>query len=111
MGYRPPSTVHKLDFSDTEHPGLEVATRGTPLGVLLDIIESGAAAQAEDDASGLRDMYVLFAGVLESWNVEDAFGDPLPATLEGVLSLDTVFAGQLLTAWTASMTAPPKKET
>lgn len=104
MGYRPPSTVRKLDFTGTEHEGLEVATRSIPLGALLDVIER----VADPDAS--RDMYALFAGSLEGWNVEDSFGDPVPATLDGLLSLDATFVLELMTAWIASMSTPPAKK-
>lgn len=106
MGYRPPPTVRKLDFSGTEHEGLEVATRGIPLGVLLDITEKAIAGEA----GGSRDFHALFAGSLESWNVEDSFGDPVPATLEGLLSLDATFATEIFMAWAASMATPPAKK-
>ena len=37
MGYKPPKTVYKLDFSETEYAGLEVTVRSAPVGQLMDL--------------------------------------------------------------------------
>ena len=102
-GFEPPGSGAKLDFSDTAYAGLEVTMDAVSLGDLLDIqdvAETGTGAAA-------REMVTRFAKCLESWNVTRN-GEPVPATLEGVLSLDAVFIGAIVKAWTqGTAEAPP----
>ena len=102
-GFEPPSSGQKLDFSDTAYAGLEVTMDAVSLGDLLDIqdlAETGTAAAA-------REMVARFAKCLEGWNVTRS-GEPVPATLEGALSLDAVFIGEIVRAWTqGTAEAPP----
>lgn len=103
-GFEPPSTGQKLDFSETEHAGLEVTMGGIPLGDLLDIADLAETASLGE---GARELVAKFAGWLESWNVTSG-GEPVPPTLDGVRSLDAVFAASIIQAWRNSvMSAPP----
>ena len=102
-GFEPPGSGAKLDFSDTAYAGLEVTMDAVSLGDLLDIqglAETGTTA-------AVREMVARFAKSLESWNVTRK-GEPVPATLEGALSLDAVFVGALVRAWAqGTAEAPP----
>lgn len=104
-GYCPPAAVWELDFAGTRYEGMEVTVRDLPLGMLLDILE-GVVARSPDPGSA-RSMYALFAGLLVSWNITDTFGDPVPVTLEGLLSLSSQVVAALVAAWTASLAQPP----
>ena len=100
MGYEPPSTGLKLDFSDTPYAGLEVTMGAASLGQILDIEEL-----AEDGKT--RPMVERFADCLESWNVTRS-GQPVPADLDGVLSQDPNFILAIVLAWQRNVaTAPP----
>ena len=102
-GFEPPSSGQKLDFSETAYAGLEVTMDAVSLGDLLDIQE--LAEQATGAAA--REMVARFAKCLESWNVTRK-GKPVPPTLEGALSLDAVFIGDVVRAWTrGTAEAPP----
>ena len=101
MGYRPKRALFKLDFSETEHEGLEVTTRAVPMSVMLDV--AVAAGNAAQDASGFRQVLATFAYALESWNVEDDDGQPVTADLDGLMSQDPAFVTDLIKAWVASM--------
>ena len=108
MGFEPPSSGQKLDFSETAYRGLEVTMDALSLGDLLDIQDLADAAQGGDVAgAAAREMVKRFADHLESWNVTRK-GEPVPATLEGALSLDAVFVGAIVRAWTqGTAEAPP----
>jgi hypothetical protein len=101
MGYEPPSTGLKLDFSDTPYAGLEVTMGAVSLGQILDIEDLTEAT------GGTREMVTRFADCLESWNVTRG-GEPVPADLAGVLSQDPNFILAIVLAWQRNVaTAPP----
>jgi hypothetical protein len=100
VGYRPKREPFKLDFSGTEHDGLEVIVRPLPTSVVLDIV---AATARKDDPTVLRQVYATFAYALESWNVEGDDGEPVPADLDGLLSQEPRFIITVITAWAAKM--------
>lgn len=105
MGYRPPTTGQKLDFTGTPYEGLEVTVDSAPIGVVLGITEMFAAARKPGDTPGaVRDLLAKFAAVLESWNVEDRNGEPVPPTVEGLLAQDTAFVMAVIEAWLTGTT-------
>ena len=108
MGYRPPTTGQKLDFAGTEHEGLEVTVDAAPMGAALGITELfGTARQrnSQEAAGALREVLATFASVLEAWNVEHPrTGEPVPPTVEGLLSLDTDFVMFVIGAWLTGTT-------
>lgn len=99
MGYRPKRTPCKLDFSGTEFDGLEVTTRPVPMSVMIDAATASASA---DPAAG-RQIAATFAYALESWNVEDDEGQPVPADLDGLMSQPPQFVYAVINAWAASL--------
>lgn len=120
MGYTPRSTVYVLDFSGTEHDGLEVRMRATALGTLFDAGElvgiaeridaAGASAiPAAEDVDRMVDQYRDLADHLVSWNVEIPAGTPVPATLDGLKKLELPLVNQIAQAWRTAMgqVAPP----
>lgn len=115
MGYRPPRTLYKLDFSETEYDGLEVVTRSASMGALLAILELAEQAEEARPAEALKkldELFGLFEGVLESWNVETEKGDPVPATKAGLLTQDSSFVLAVIQMWGREMTqAPPTSPT
>jgi hypothetical protein len=118
MGYEPPTTGTRLDFTGTAHEGLEVTVDEVPLGTTLSLTQQWdkvAAAQAapEDPEAMLAALPAVavlvegFAAALESWNVTRK-GQPVPATAEGLRSLGTTFAIEIIGAWmTGTVSAPP----
>jgi hypothetical protein len=106
MGYRPPSTGSDLDFTGTQHEGLQVRMDSVPLGMLLEIGELAQGMQS-GDLSQMRVLFSMFAGLVEEWNVEDRKGEPVPATLDGVMSQDTAFVMAVITAWIKAVSSAP----
>ena len=103
MGYRPKYGICELDFSDTGLDGLRIAVRPVPFSVLLDI----ASATGSQDPEALRHFAATFAYALESWNVEDDDGQPVPADLDGFQSRDPRFVLAVMRTWMASMMGTP----
>ena len=115
MGYVPKRTLYKLDFSETEHAGLEVVTRSASMATLMAVLELADEAEqatAKDALGKLDDLFALFEGVLVSWNVETDDGEPVPATKAGLLSQDSGFCLTVIQMWAREMTqAPPTSPT
>lgn len=118
MGYTPRSTVYTLDFTGTEHEGLEVEMRASKLGPLFDApellgimsraAEPGAMPSASDIAMGLA-KYEEIAEHLVSWNIEDGKGNPVPANLDGLKTQELPLIRLINDVWQLSMgaLAPP----
>jgi hypothetical protein len=112
MGYVPKRTLYKLDFSETEHAGLEVTTKSASMAALLDILsmtDKVEAAGLKNAGKGeMATLFGLFDEVLVGWNVETEDGTPVPATKDGLLSQDPEFVMTVIAAWAAAMSkAPP----
>jgi hypothetical protein len=115
-GYKPVRTVYKLNFSQTDHAGLEVTARGTTinglrkfihLGAELDGLDAEAMTPAELDKA-LPAMFEPFARVLVSWNVLDEDDKPVPATLDGLLDQEVGFVAEIIQAYVGAISqAPP----
>jgi hypothetical protein len=99
MGFRPEPRKILINFEEGhDYYGVEVQMKSLTIRQYTDMF-------AETDNAKLIQ---IFAAHLVSWNVEDADGAPVPATLEGVDSQDTGLIVQLISAWQqALVTAPP----
>ena len=112
MGYVPRRTLYKLDFSETEHAGLEVTTKSASMAALLDILSLAdnveAAGVKNADRGQMDRLFGLFDEVLTAWNVETEDGEAVAATKDGLLSQDPEFVMTVIGAWAAAMAkAPP----
>lgn len=115
MGYRPQRQLVELDFSDTEHAGLEVTTKRISVDGLMSFVDLLDKAESldpkafkADDLAMVGDLFGRFAAVLVSWNVEDDEGQAVPATREGLMAQDFDFAMFVITAWFVAISkAPP----
>jgi hypothetical protein len=99
MGYRPQRISRKLDFSGTEYDGLEITVRSVPMSVMLDMLATVGA----QEPTAYRHVTTTLAYALESWNVEDEEGQPVPAGLDGLLSQDPAFITAVIKAWMTAM--------
>ena len=78
MGYRPKRRILALDFTGTEHDGLQASVRGLTVGEELELNDMEWTPQNVVKALVQR---------LVSWNVEDENG-PVPTTFDGVCTQD-----------------------
>lgn len=105
MGFVAKRKTYTLQFEDDEDlKGLEVKLRGLNTGQVLDL--DAARQDGSDDA--VRSMLQLMADQLVEWNLEDPdTGEPVPATLEGVRSLDFDLNWKIIDAWQAAVSGVP----
>lgn len=97
MGFEVPTSVLNLTFD--EYPDLEVRAGSITLARLLDLTEQAEGLRKDaGSASEARELFAEFGGKLRSWNCERD-GEPIPATLDGLLSLDADFAAKILLSW------------
>ncbi|MGR6923083.1 hypothetical protein ACU635_53265 [[Actinomadura] parvosata] len=112
MGYKRPTKVYKLVFAeDDDMAGLEVRARSMSTGALLDMaplldLKLSASPTAEEMES-IAELLEKFAQVLVSWNLEDEDGQPVPATLEGLLDQDIDFVIRIIMAWADAISGVP----
>lgn len=110
MGYRPKRKTWKLVFADEDMAGLEVAMRSVSVDSMIELAElQAAAAGGSLDGAGARKLFAGFAAALDSWNVEDEDGSPVPPTLDGVKAQDLDFVMAIVAAWFEAVTSvdPP----
>lgn len=111
MGYTPKRHVYVLEFDDPDLDGLEVRAVSADLGTFLELT---ALAEIGDNPSAadigkIGQLLVGFAKVLREWNVTDDAGRDVPATAEGLKSLEFGFVFGIIAAWikaTAGVAAP-----
>lgn len=110
MGFKPKNKLYNLKFLDPDYEGLEVLMRPIPTGKLLEIQSLHAATQAAAKAGttvaedeGIREVVKALAESMVSWNLEDEFDQPVPATFDGLLSQDYETVMAVLNAWTEAV--------
>lgn len=114
MGYRARRHVYVLDFTgDPFYEGLEVRLRPPTVGESLQHLDTSWIGDASlSDAERLgrqRTLFEVLAGRLDGWNLEDDNGDPVPVTLDGLMSIDTDLGYRIARSWlfeTSSVPAP-----
>ena len=112
MAYVPTRTTYKLVFDD-EFAGLEVNARAGAVGDYMLIARLAdvdwsppyTAAQLEE----VDELFRTFAGdsrnrkkypgFIESWNIEEPVGKPLPITLEALKSLPVRLVQAIVVGW------------
>jgi hypothetical protein len=102
MGYRPNRKVYVLDFE--KHPGLEVRATSISTAGFLEFAELADKTRGQvNDVDNIRTLFGQFAEQLRSWNLEDDDGNPIPATLDGLLSQEFDFVFEIIDGWTDIM--------
>lgn len=104
MGYKPKRKIYSLDFTGTDHEGLQVSIRGLNTGQYMDLFEAKAEAEAGGETNRLL---TIMASRLVAWNVEGDDDMPVPATLDGIKTQDLDFNLAIVNAWTTAMAGVP----
>lgn len=117
MGYTYPETRYRLVWEVEPFAGLEVvAAEPTVEGYLLIGELAEDKTQVMDKAPLSKEgrtqrlaLYEAFAEVLVSWNVETRTGEPVPATIDGLLSQPAPLVSAIVDEWLtrAGTVAPP----
>ncbi|HEV2375865.1 MAG TPA: hypothetical protein VGS19_27320 [Streptosporangiaceae bacterium] len=109
MGYQD-VTLYKLVFEGRD--GLEVTAEGLNTGDLFDLME--LAGSLPDDVTKVKldaetrnavmKLMTTLADALDSWNVEDRKGQPVPATLDGLKTQNLGLVMDIIGAWIGAQT-------
>lgn len=105
MGYTPPRKSYTLQFEQEEMAGLEVITNPVSTGTFLTITEMADAKSA--DVGEMKTLMSSFAKVLRSWNLEFEGGEPVPTTLEGLMTQEFSFVMDIVLAWMDAVAGTP----
>lgn len=105
MGYKAKKKHYRLKFAeDTDMAGLEVTMTSISTGQMLRLQQlSGMGAAATKDPKVFGEMIKIFAGAIESWNLEDDDDTPVPATVAGAMAQDPDFIMAIISAWTMAI--------
>jgi hypothetical protein len=111
MGFRAKRKVIVLQFAD-DLEGLEVRARSLSMAELLDLGDQIAALESGGLAalSEVRGLINQFAEHLESWNLEDEDGAPIPMTAEAVLGQDPGMVIEMVLAWAEGVVSIRKSD-
>lgn len=104
----PKRKTFKLAFDD-EHAGLVVRCRSVPVGKFLELASlagstTGSAEDSKGQLGAVAQLFAMFGDVLLSWNVADDDGTPVPATANGLLTLDIDLAMKIVSEWIKAAT-------
>lgn len=99
--FKLPKKTARLVF-DGDYQGLEVTVRlNVPIRTYL-------AIQDMSDKNKLLDILQEFARIaLVGWNVLDEKDEPVPATVEGLLSIEPGMVTRIVAEWSAAVVKPP----
>lgn len=103
MGFRPKRRIYDLQFEDPDMEGLEVKIRHVDTGQSL-ALDSAISSGGED---GVRVCLDLLAENMIEWNVEDDNGQPVPVTMDGLLSQELDFNLAIVNAWREAILGVP----
>jgi hypothetical protein len=117
MGYVWRGKTYRLVFADADLAGLEVVAKSASVGAYRRIADLAtrefAHPPSEEDLAEVDALFLEFAAVLVSWNLEDEDAEgnrtPVPATFEGMQGQDLTFVRQIIWAWmeaVAGISAP-----
>ena len=101
-GFRIPKRTARLIFTDTQYLGAEVVIR-------LDVSIAGFVEIQDLIASEnqLKVFKVFGDKVLESWNLQQDDGTPIPANGEGMNSISMDLGNVILSEWAEVVTQVP----
>lgn len=106
QGFRPPQRVFVLNFEDDDYAGLVVRARSVKLGSFLEVAslaQINPSTVKPEDVQKFTALFREFAKALVEWNLTEEDGTAVPATFEGVTSLDVDFVMPIIQAWMAGI--------
>lgn len=108
MGFRPESTIYKLSFSGTPLDGLTVRAGCCSVGEFNEMLRLSDTTKAREVADNNERITDLFVKYLVEWDLEHPVtGEPVPATAEGIGTIESRLLGQIISAWQIAMVTVP----
>lgn len=108
MGFRPEPRTLRLVFTDPAYAGLEVTMQSVSVGEYNDMLRLAVTdGLTKETVAANERMVDLFASRIVAWNLEDASGQPVPATPEAVRGYERSVIGDIITAWQLALIQVP----
>lgn len=109
MGFKPERTHYKLVFADPEWAGFECVMTSTSMEVMVMV---AAMSQVPTDqlmkqTDKLDRLFTEVGKCLISWNLEDQYDQPIPATKAGLYTQDIDFILKVVAAWGEAIASVP----
>jgi len=106
--YQRKRKLYQLRFED--HPGLEITMRGLSIDGFMALARSAAKMQGLDISAlkgpeleqamdDIDSLFTRFAASLKAWNLDDEYGRPVEAGLDGVRGQELDFILEITIAW------------
>lgn len=109
MGCKRKRRRYVLQFSEGDLAGLEVRTKSAGMRQYLAIaklsnVDRRARMLTEQSITVIEDLCEAFARTLESWNLEEEDGTPVPATSDSLMDLEPRDLFTIVYAWMDAVT-------
>jgi len=103
-GYVYPVKTFVLIFADPDMDGLKVEVSSVPSGVLLELDrltdpQNWQGLTRAEQKPRISELYTLLAGAVQSWNLTDRDGEPVPTTVEGMWTQEWDLMRAIIWAW------------
>lgn len=109
-GFKLQPKHYQLTFEDGDLDGLVCEFKGLPLGEWLEfvaLIETTSTPEGRT-AENIETQFTTLAGLLVSWNLQDADDQPVPPSYEALKTFDLTYVRQMMREYTRAFTAVPK---
>jgi len=104
MGFKATKKYHLVFDETTDLEGLDVVVRGISTAQLLRIQKLGTGfTAAKLDSGAFEEMVGVLSASIVEWNLEDDDDQPVPTTVEGLMSQDPNVIMSIITAWTSAV--------
>lgn len=106
MGFTPEPTIYNLSFKGTPLDGLHIRIGCCTIAEfnwMLTLRPDRDKGETAVDTN--RKVMELFLHYLDSWDLEDREGKPVPQTVDGIESQPAYFGAQIIAAWQTAMVA------
>lgn len=101
---------YQLNFEGTDLDGAEIVMKGVSLGRFLEVsrLASLLATPEGRTPENVEAQFQVLAGLLVSWNWDDEDDQPIPATYDGLKTLDFADVQQIMQGYMQAIASVPK---
>jgi hypothetical protein len=110
VGFTPPTSIYTLDFPEgDELHGLTVEAKSVSVGVFLRLarLQDTASEGGIEALAAVDELFAAFGRSLRSWDLQDDDGQDVPATADGLRTLELRHAMAVIAAWMGGMSQAP----
>lgn len=108
--FRRERKLYQLTFEAEELDGFECIMAGVSLDKFVEITALAAVLETEEGRTrkNIEAQFTTLAACLESWNLDDDDGKPIPCDYEGLRIQDFDFVMAIMLGWMGAIASVPK---